>query len=55
MAATPPFKKKKHRGPAEAGRKWGADPEDRSACSVQGPSARVSLPWEKLSEGIASK
>ena len=51
----PPPPKKTHRGPAEAGRKRGADPGDRSACSVQRPSARVSLPWEKLSEGIASK
>ena len=32
---TPPPKKKKHRGPAEAGRKRGTDPGNRSACSVE--------------------
>ena len=32
---TPPPKKKKNRGPAEAGRKRGTDPGNRSACSVE--------------------
>ena len=30
-----PPPKKKTRGPVEEGRKWGADPGDRSACSMQ--------------------